>query len=546
MKDTVAPYRSQQVARSGFAQVLRSELTKFRTVRSWLVTLAVAAALVVAFAWVSAEGNHSNSCTSGPSGVATCTSQHPPVAVGPDGEPVVDTFTFVHQRLAGNGTVTARITSLTGMASGNSSGAGPGAGPPSPTPEVSVVVPWAKSGLMIKENTSQGSSYAAIMATPSHGVRMQYDFTHDTAGAPGRVTASSPRWLRLTRAGNLVTGYDSLDGTHWTKVGVATLTDLPTDVEAGLFVTSPLQHPAANTIEPTAATARFDSIQTVGGFSGSTWRGQLVSGSVGSYPTQQLDRSSWYQHIRDTFTIRGSGDIAPEVGGGLLGGSGETDSLQAGAAVGLVAVIVLATLFITSEYRRRLIATTLTATPRRGQVLAAKAMVIGSVTFVTATVATAVADVVTRRVLVHSGNYLFPVSAGAEARVILGTGLLFAFAAVLILALGTITRRSAGAVVTGIVVFVLPFVLVEHHSAHSSELAVSPHPHRGVRHPGHSAPVRPGLHRLHVERRVLPARTMGGHLRAGRLDRPRTGVSGLAAPPARCLSGVPLCGSDDA
>ena len=78
-----------------------------------------------------------------------------------------------------------------------------------------------------------------MMVTGSHGVRMQYDYTQDVAGLPGAVSAASPRWLRLTRAGDTVTGYDSADGTHWTQVGTATLPGLPATVQAGLFATSP-------------------------------------------------------------------------------------------------------------------------------------------------------------------------------------------------------------------------------------------------------------------------------------------------------------------
>jgi uncharacterized membrane protein len=54
---------------------------------------------------------------------------------------------------------------------------------------------------------------------------------------------------------------------------------------------------------------------------------------------------------------------------------------------------------------------------------------------------------------------VFPLSTLAAVRATIGTGLLFAIAAVLVLALGTISRRSAGAVATGIVVFVLPFIV---------------------------------------------------------------------------------------
>ena len=62
-----------------------------------------------------------------------------------------------------------------------------------------------------------------------------------------------------------------------------------------------------------------------------------------------------------------------------------------GTFAGLIAVIVVATMFITAEYRRGLIRITLAASPRRGRVLAAKAVVIGSVTFVAGLVAAAAA-----------------------------------------------------------------------------------------------------------------------------------------------------------
>ena len=48
---------------------------------------------------------------------------------------------------------------------------------------------------------------------------------------------------------------------------------------------------------------------------------------------------------------------------------------------GLIGVIAVAAIFITAEYRRGLIRLTLTARPQRTRVLAAKAVVIGAVTF---------------------------------------------------------------------------------------------------------------------------------------------------------------------
>ena len=40
MTTAIAPYRSElPVGRDGFAQLLRAEFTKFRTVRAWVIAL---------------------------------------------------------------------------------------------------------------------------------------------------------------------------------------------------------------------------------------------------------------------------------------------------------------------------------------------------------------------------------------------------------------------------------------------------------------------------------------------------------------------------
>ena len=78
-----------------------------------------------------------------------------------------------------------------------------------------------------------------MMVTGRHGVRMQWNFTHDAAGLTGKVSAASPRWLRLIRAGDVIKGYDSADGSHWTLVGTARLAHLPAIAQAGLFAATP-------------------------------------------------------------------------------------------------------------------------------------------------------------------------------------------------------------------------------------------------------------------------------------------------------------------
>ena len=447
---TVTPYRpGQRPGRDGFAQLLRAEWTKLRTVRGWVIGLAVAVLVMLGLGLFGAAGS-SSSCQSTSGGPARsgqgCFTAPP---VGPGGEAVSDSFYFVRQPLSGNGSLTVRITSLTGLIP---SGNGPVLG------KQSGLVPWAKAGIIIKASTQPGSAYAAMMVTADHGVRMQDDFTGDTAGQPGAVTASDPRWLRLTRSGDTITGYDSADGTHWTQVGTVTLAGLPPTAQAGLFAASPAYQAISyglgggenGIIAPSQDTAVFDHVSQSGTWPAGRWTGDYIGADYGS-------GVGGYHQAGGRFSVTGSGDIAPAVAG--QGGAGITAAVfLVGTFAGLIAVIVVATMFITVEYRRGLVRTTLTASPRRGRVLAAKAVVIGLAAFV-AGLAAAAAAVIFGTQLARSRSYVYPVSWLTELRMIVGTAALVAVAAVLALAVGTMLRRSAAAVTVVIVVIVLPYLL---------------------------------------------------------------------------------------
>jgi ABC-type transport system involved in multi-copper enzyme maturation permease subunit len=160
------------------------------------------------------------------------------------------------------------------------------------------------------------------------------------------------------------------------------------------------------------------------------------------------------------FTVTGSGDIAPAVREDLAGIGGVIGELLAGTFVALIAVIVVGTRFITAEYRQGLIRTTLAASPRRGQVLAAKAIVLGVVTFIAGLAAAVVAVPLGERLARARGRYMFPVTFPAELRVEAGTAAMLAVAAILALAVGTMLRRSAGAVTAVLASIVLPYLLV--------------------------------------------------------------------------------------
>ncbi len=456
---TMTPYRPGQVTgRDGFAQLLRSEWTKFRTVRGWVIGMAVAV-LVTLGLGLFAAGATSSSCQHDGGPVRTGSACGGTFAVGPGGEPVDDSFYFVRQPLAGNGSITVRVTSLTGLlppANGN-----PPSNPAAPVDTRPGLVPWAKAGVIIKNGTSPGSAYAAMMVTTDHGARMQDNYTGDTAGQPGAVSPASPRWLRLTRSGDTITGYDSADGTHWTQVGAVHLAGLPSTVQAGLFTTSPEYSVISQSFGstngsdlPSQATAVFDHVSRSGAWPGGAWAG----GYIGAAYAPGI---AGYHQAGGRFTVTGSGDIAPVIAG--HGNQGDPDATLTdylvGTFAGLIAIVVIAAMFITAEYRRGLIRTTLTASPRRGRVLAAKAIVIGSVTFVAGLVAAAAAVSFGAQLGRGRGTYVFPASWPTELRVVAGTAALLAVTAVLALALGTLLRRSAAAVTIVIAAIVLPYIL---------------------------------------------------------------------------------------
>jgi ABC-type transport system involved in multi-copper enzyme maturation permease subunit len=448
----ITPSRPEaRPGRNGFAHLLRAEWTKFRTVRGWGIAVIVAVLLTVLIGLFIGSHSHVAPCTTGPNGPA-CRYVIP---TGPGGEMVTDTFYFVHRPLAGDGSITVRVTSLTEVAESNQTRLG------RPVSTKPTVVPWSKAGLIITATTGQGSAYVAIMVTGSRGARMQWDYTGDTPGLAGGASATSPRWLRLTRTGDAITGYDSADGTNWTRTGTVTLPGLAAMPQAGMFVTSPSQPAATNSgVTSTSsggggatdATATFDRVGLRGNWPGGSWTGTSVTG--GSDSPYVTGHEAGYRQADGAFTVTGSGDIAPDVSDGV-----PLDSVLAGMFLALVAVLVVGVQFMTAEYRRGLIRVTLAASPRRAGVLAAKAIVLGAVTFAAGLVGSAGAVLIGIPLLRASGNPVYPAAPFTEVRVIAGSAALVAVFAVFALGAGAIVRHGAGAVTAAITAVVLPYLL---------------------------------------------------------------------------------------
>jgi ABC-type transport system involved in multi-copper enzyme maturation permease subunit len=442
MSSRVEPSR-----RGGFCAALRAEWSKFRSVRGWMIASVFAALMVMLFTFLQAHGKNESFCTT--PNPSSCGAGHPYVPTGPGGEAVADTYELVAKRLTGDSSITARITSLAGRV---------WAGPANEAPSLADTRPglagWAKAGLLITPGIRQGSAYAAVMATGSHGVNFQYDYSGDQPGLPGSISGTTPRWLRLTRTGDTITGYDSTDAISWHRIGSASLTGLPASVYVGLFATSPTTSAGL----ATQATASFDHIAIAPRSDGEAaaasepWH----AASIGTGPHDYYTTlgNGGYRKAGDSVVVTGSGDVAPAVAS--AGGDTASDSLLFGLAVALIVLIVIGAMFITSEYRRGLIRTTFAATPDRGRVLTAKAVVIAAVGFAVGAAASAAAIPLAEHVMSANGDYIFPADPLTIARVIVGSGALVALTAVAVLGLGTILRQSAGAILLGVVVFVLP------------------------------------------------------------------------------------------
>jgi ABC-type transport system involved in multi-copper enzyme maturation permease subunit len=451
----ITPYRPpEQVRRDAFTHVLHAEWTKFRTMRGWVIAMIIGAILIAVIGVLLPRGD--NSC--GPQSGAACLTQVP---TGPGGEAVNDSYYLAAQPLAGAGSITVQVTSLTGLISAANGGR---VGPDSPPPGTLSpgLVPWAKAGIIITASTRPGSAYAAMMVTGSHGVRLQYDYTGDVAGLSA---AASPRWLRLTRSGDVITGYDSANGKEWTEIGTVRLAGLTGTVQAGMFAASPLDFTpnfptygeSGGSTAATLATGTFGDVGLRGGAADGRWAGQAVGAAGANYDGPRIG----LRQAGGRFTVTGSGDIGPVVAGGVNSSyvTGTLADHLFGVFIGLLIMVVIAAMFITVEYRRGLIRTTLTASPRRGRLLAAKAVVIGLVTFVLGSAAAAVAVIAGKGIAHDSGIYVLAAGWPAEAKVILGTGAMLAFASVLALSIGTMVRRSVAAVATVIVAIVLPYIL---------------------------------------------------------------------------------------
>lgn len=407
--------------------LLHREWTVFRK-PGRLIALAAAAVTVVTPGLLIASGNH-----------ASCAGPCPTVPVARDGSAVTDKFWFLHRDLGRDGSITARLTSMTGTITYP---------PPNHDEIVSGLVPWAKTGIIVKDGMRPGSPYAALLMTGDHGVRFQHDYKHDVAGGTGGVSKQSPRWLRLTRSGDVITGAESDDGKRWHTDGRARLDGLPDTVQVGLFATSPgdlsldkvALGGAVETVRFTQAVGVFDHV--------------TVSGAVGAWhsdPVGEMNKTDWEKHHNASGAVQkdgivrisGTGDIGPvdEDSGPIIG------TMLSGLVVGLVILLVVAARYGARTARGKAC--------RR--VVAVRAAVVGAATFVTGLVAVGVVLPVGTAILMGNGVPVWvPVLTGA--RVVVGLATVLGLCSVLAYGLGG-WLRSGWAAILGLSLTALPYAV---------------------------------------------------------------------------------------
>lgn len=124
-----------------------------------------------------------------------------------------DQFNYAYESATNDFTLTARVVSQNGADS------------------------WAKSGVMIRGDTTTNSPYAALYVTPGQGVSMQCRTASGASAVDLDIQSNNaaPYWVSLTRSGNYFAAYSSPDGVNWTLLASTNIT-MNANVLAGLCV----------------------------------------------------------------------------------------------------------------------------------------------------------------------------------------------------------------------------------------------------------------------------------------------------------------------
>lgn len=133
---------------------------------------------------------------------------------GADIAGTADQFHFVVRDFTGDGTLTARVTS------------------------VETTNLYAKAGVMFRESDTADARYAFAFAGPGTVGFECRTATGATMTAVGYIGNAAPVWVRLTRGNGIFAASYSTDGTAWTALGTPAALTMTASARAGMAVTS--------------------------------------------------------------------------------------------------------------------------------------------------------------------------------------------------------------------------------------------------------------------------------------------------------------------
>ncbi|MBN2137611.1 MAG: hypothetical protein JW720_07385 [Sedimentisphaerales bacterium] len=200
--------------------------------------------------------------TESPAGTYTMTAAGEDIWDVPwNGPPYHDEFRYAYKRLSGDGSITARVLSVTETSD------------------------WAKAGVMIRNTLDASSVHGMALVTPAMGMGFH---RRPIEGGLSEFTQESdilaPHWIRLTRTGNMITAEHSADGATWNSIDdpdddpSSVAIPMNSDVYIGLALTS---HNSA-----AMCTAGFSDVSFTGDVTGDWEIRNIGVSQPGNFPEQ--------------------------------------------------------------------------------------------------------------------------------------------------------------------------------------------------------------------------------------------------------------------
>ncbi len=178
-----------------------------------------------------------------------------------------DQFTFASRAASGDGSIIVRVASQT-----DTGGA-------------------TRAGAMVRSSLSPTAAFAAVLLTPSGGVSFIRRLVDGGAASQSFVpNVTLPRFVKVTREGDVVSGYYSADGVTWTQVGATATVALGSAPRVGLAASS-----ASATLTSTVIFSNVSLMLPIG----TNVNDVVVPSGVGGYAT--------YSASSNLYTIAGAG-----------------------------------------------------------------------------------------------------------------------------------------------------------------------------------------------------------------------------------------------